>query len=111
MKEFVLVYYGTVKAKDIRREEMKKAMNEWMAWFATFKDKMVDRGNPFAYGAKFVTAKGVETIPADKWPAMGYTIISAKDMDEATEIAKGCPMLQDSEGAVRVYETMPMERA
>lgn len=39
----------------------------------------------------------------------GYTIINAASMDEATEIAKGCPALQDDpEGAVRVYEAMPM---
>jgi hypothetical protein len=41
--------------------------------------------------------------------AKGYTIINAKDMKEATEIAKGCPALvEDSEGTVRVYEAMPM---
>jgi len=109
MKKFVFVYYGKVKPEDIRKEDMKKTMDKWMAWFGTFKDKMVDGGNPFAAGAKSVTAKGIETIPADRWPAKGYTIINAKDMDEATKIAQGCPALEeDSEGKVRVYETMPM---
>ncbi len=109
MKKFVFVYYGKTRPEDIDKEEMKKTMDKWMAWFGTFQDKMVDGGNPFAPGAKSVTAKGVETIPADKWPAKGYTIINAKDIDEATEIAKGCPALEDdSEGMVRVYEAMPM---
>lgn len=109
MKKFVLVFYGKVRPEDISEEAMKSTMDKWMAWFGTFKDQMVDGGNPFAPGAKSVTAKGVETIPADRWPAKGYTIINAKDMDEATEIAKGCPALQDdSEGAVSVYETLPM---
>ena|SRR5216683_2254262 len=109
MKKFVLVYYGKVRPEEINKEEMEKTMDKWMAWFGTFKDKMVDGGNPFAAGAKSVTAEGVATIPADRWPAKGYTIINAKDMDEATEIAKGCPALEeDSEGAVRVYEAMPM---
>lgn len=109
MKKFVLVFYGKVKPEDIAQEEMKSTMDKWMAWFGTFKDQMVDGGNPFAAGAKSVTAKGVETISADMWPAKGYTIINAKNMDEATEIAKRCPALQDDpEGAVRVYETMPM---
>jgi hypothetical protein len=109
MKKFVFVYYGKVRAEDISKEDMKASMDKWMAWFGTFKDKMVDGGNPFAPGAKSVTAKGVETIPADKWPAKGYTIINAKDIDEATEIAKGCPALEDDpEGTVRVYEAMPM---
>ena len=109
MKKFVFLYYGKTRPEDISKEEMKKTMDKWMAWFGTFKDKMVDGGNPFAAGATSVTAKGVETIPADKWPAKGYTIINAKNMDEATEIAKGCPALEeDSEGTVRVYEAMPM---
>ncbi len=109
MKKFILVYYGKVRPEDISKEEMKSTMDKWMAWFGTFKDQMVDGGNPFAAGAKSVTVKGIETIPADKRPAKGYTIINANDMNEATKIAKGCPALQDdSEGAVRVYETLPM---
>jgi len=109
MKKFVFVYYGKTRPEDISKEEMQKTMDKWMAWFATFKDKMVDGGNPFAAGSKSVTAKGIETIPSDKWPAKGYTILNAKDIDEATEIAKRCPALEeDSEGVVRVYEAMPM---
>lgn len=109
MKKFVFVYYGKVTHEDISKEQMKSVMDKWMAWFGTFKDKMVDGGNPFATGSKSVTAKGIETIPADMWPAKGYTIINAEDMDEATKIAKGCPALKDdSEGAVRVYEALPM---
>lgn len=109
MKKFVFIYYGKVTPKDISREEMKDVMDKWMAWFGTFKDQMVDGGNPFAPSVKSVTANGVESIAPDMWPAKGYTIINAKDMDEATTIAKGCPALvDDPEGAVRVYEAMPM---
>ena len=109
MKKFVFVLYGKVRPEDISKEDMKKTMDKWQVWFGTFKDNIVDGGNPFAPGAKVVTAKGVETIPADKWPAKGYTIINANDMDEATKIAQACPALEDdSEGAIRVYEAMPM---
>lgn len=109
MKKFVLIFNGKVSPDDMAQEEMKDVMDKWMAWFGTFKDQMVDGGNPFAAGAKSVTAKGVETIPADMWPAKGYTIINAADMDEAIEIAKSCPaLIDDSEGAVRVYEALPM---
>src|SRR4051812_39806915 len=109
MKKFVLIFYGKVRPEDISKEEMKNTMDKWMAWFGSFKDQMVDGGNPFAAGAKSVSAKGIETIAADMWPAKGYTIVNAKDMDEATKIAQGCPVLEDdSEGAVRVYEALPM---
>ena len=80
-----------------------------MAWFGTFKDNMVDGGNPFAPGAKSVTTNGTTTIADDMWPAKGYTIINAGSMEEATKIAEGCPALvDDKDGAVRVYEAMPM---
>jgi hypothetical protein len=109
MKKFVFVYYNKIVSGDKNKEDMKKTMDKWMAWFETFKDKMVDGGNPFNPDAKSVTAKGVETIPADKWPATGYTIINAQDMEEATSIVRGCPVLDDeNDGTVRVYEAMPM---
>jgi hypothetical protein len=109
MKKFILVFYGRVRPEDISKEDMKKTMDNWMAWFGSFKGNMVDGGNPFASGAKSVTAKGVETIAADKWPAKGYTILNAKDMEEAVNIAKGCPALaDDDQGMVHVYEALPM---
>lgn len=109
MKKFVFVYYGKVRPEDISQEAMKETMDKWMAWFGSMKDKLVDGGNPFAPGAKVVTAKGVDTISPDRWPAKGYTIVNAQSMDEAVKMAMGCPALvDDDEGAVRVYEAMPM---
>ncbi len=109
MKKFVLVFEGKVRPEDIAKEDMQKTMDMWMAWFGTIGEKMVDGGNPFASGAQIVTSGGAEIISADKQPAKGYTIINAKDMDEAVKIAQGCPVLvDDSEGAVRVYEALPM---
>jgi hypothetical protein len=109
MKKFVFVYYGSKKHEGMSEEEVGKVMEAWKAWFGTFGDKMVDGGNPFATGGMSVTAKGAEAIPADMWPAKGYTIINAESMDEAVEVSKGCPVLEDDpEGAVRVYEAVPM---
>lgn len=109
MKKFVFVLYGRVRPEDIKKEDMKGVMDRWMAWFGKYKDHIVDGGNPLAAGAQSVTAKGVETIPADALPAKGYTIINAKDMGEAVKIAKECPALKDDDqGEVRVYEAIPM---
>lgn len=109
MKKFIFIYNGKVRPEDINQEAMKETMDKWMAWFGTFKENMVDGGNPFAPDAKSVTAEGIKNIPAEMLPAKGYTIINAEDMNTATKIAQGCPALvDDSEGAVRVYEAMPM---
>lgn len=109
MKKFVFVYYGSKKPGDISKEEMQEVMDKWGAWFKDIGDKMVDGGNPFAPGGQSVTASGAEVIPENMWPAKGYSIINAESMDEATAVAKGCPVLEDDpDGAVRVYEGMPM---
>ena len=108
MKKFVFIYHGNVSSETVSKEDMKKVMDKWMAWFGSFQDKMVDGGNPFAPNGTAVTAKGIETVQATMWPATGYTIINAKDMDEAAALAKGCPVLDQNEGSVRVYEAMPM---
>ena len=105
MKKFIFVYQGK-DMSNYKPEEMKASMEKWMAWFGTFQDKMVDGGSPFAPGGKSVTAKGVEEVAK---AATGYTIINAKDMDEAVSIAKTCPSLdEDIQGGVDVYEAMPM---
>lgn len=109
MKKFVFVYYGKVKHDDISKEDMAKVMNAWKAWFGSIGSNLVDGGNPFDGNAMSVTAQGAENIPADMWPAKGYSIVNADNMEAAVEVAKGCPALQDDpEGAVRVYEAMSM---
>lgn len=109
MKKFVFLYYNKVRSIDMPKEERKKSIDKWIAWFDSFKDKIVDGGNPFSHDAMAVTANGIEPIPSDRWPSTGYTIINAEDIREATEIAKGCPAIKDdNEGAVRVYEALPM---
>jgi hypothetical protein len=109
MKKFVFVYYGNEKAEKMTEDQRKSVMEEWGKWFESMKDSIVDGGNPFANGAQVVTASGIDSIPESKMPSKGYTIINARTMEEATEIAKGSPSLKDnSDGAVRVYEAMPM---
>jgi len=108
MKKFVFVYYGKGdNPETVSPEDMKKTMDKWMAWFDSFKENMVDGGNPFSPDAKSVSSHGVETIATDSMAATGYTIINATDMNEAITIAKECPVLAEN-GTVKVYEAMPM---
>jgi hypothetical protein len=108
MKKFVFVYYGGYNPQELSNDKMKAVMDKWMKWFDSMKDKTVDGGNPFGPG-KAVTAEGTRDVPADMWPAKGYTIVNAPDMSSAVTMARACPILQEGNGAtVRVYEAMPM---
>lgn len=101
MKNYVYVYYDSSNAE--ASEEVAKA---WGAWFGQLGDKLVDAGNPFAGGGKAVEKSGVTTI--ENYPATGYSIVKAASLDEAVEMAKGCPLVGSDTAAIRVYETIPM---
>lgn len=103
MKNYVFEYYNEGTNEGVSPEESKAA---WGAWFGKVGDKMVDAGNPFNSGGKAVEKSGVTTI--ENWPATGYSIVKAESIDEAVELAKDCPVLDEPKGAVRVYETLPM---
>jgi hypothetical protein len=60
------------------------------------------RGNPFSGVARTVTSDG-SISDVSGTPLTGYTILTADSIDRATELAKGCPVLDD--GQVHVYET------
>ncbi len=103
MKNYVFVYYDESKGADMDMDEVTKA---WMGWFKELGDHVVDAGNPFNDGGKAVEKSGVSTI--ENHPATGYSIVKAKSMDDAVDLAKSCPLLKMDKTAVRVYETLPM---
>jgi len=107
MKKFVFVYYGGGGAPE--GKTMDDVVADWGKWFEQLGSALADGGNPFNSNGSAVTKGGVETIAADNFPATGYTIVNAEDMEAATEMAKGCPALEhNDDAAVRVYEAMPM---
>ena len=109
MKKFVFEIYGGLNPQELSKEKMKEVMGKWSVWFGTYKDQVVDSGNPFGPNGMSVTPDGVKPITADMWPAKGYTMMNAADMDAAVKIAQACPVLQEGNNAtVRVYEAMPM---
>ena len=103
MAQFVFVYYSSADPNAEVDESIKQA---WGAWFGELGDKLVDGGSPFAGNGKAVEKSGVSDI--DNFPATGYSIVNADSIDAATELAKGSPVLEAPDGAVRVYEKLPM---
>ncbi len=108
MKKFLLLYTAPTEVREQMQkatpEEMKEGMQPWMDWFAKVGDAMVDKGMPLS-NAMTVTKEG--EMPGNV-EFVGYTVVSAQDMDAALAIAKSSPHL-DREGAtVEVHEMMPM---
>ena len=102
MAKFVLAYKGGGMAAP---EDQQKVMEQWMGWFGSLGDAVVDGGNPF--GASCAVASDGSTSDGVKGGLTGYSIIEATSLSDAAGKAKGCPVLA-SGGAVEVYEAMPM---
>jgi hypothetical protein len=103
MKKFVLVYYGQPEFKTA--EEAKVHQAAWMEWAGALGDKMVEMGNPAKPGKNISKAGVVDADGDDRF--MGYTIIRAKDLDEAIEMTKRCPYVADG-GTMGVHELQGM---
>ena len=96
MKKFVIFHYGF----EMPTPEI---MDAWNKWFASIGDKIVDPGSPLGPGRE-ISHSGARDLPMGMDSLTGYTVIKADSLDEAENIAKGCPMI----ASVRVYEAMSM---
>ncbi len=103
MPKYMFAYHGG-KAPETP-EEGRKVMAAWENWFGTLGQAIVDGGNPVG-ASSTVTANGVMGDGGAN-PVAGYSLITAPDMETATTMAKGCPMLEDG-GTVEVAECLPM---
>lgn len=79
-------------------------MSEWMAWFGTMGEALVEVGNPFS-ASRTVSANSVEGTGASG--ITGVSTVSAADIEAAVAIASGCPIIAGG-GNVEVYEAMEM---
>ena len=113
MKEFLLVYradYNTYPKGS--PEEMQSITQRWMNWIAGIaaQEKLVDRGNRLVNSGKILKSNGsVSDGPYTeiKESIMGYSLLKATSLEEATELANGCPILSFG-GSVEVREINAM---
>ena len=109
MSEFVYLYRGG--SREGSPEQMQQVMQKWMAWFKDLSQKghVKDQGQPLERAGKLI--KGKQKIVTDgpfaeaKDVVGGYTLIEARDLDQAVELSKGCPIFE-REGAVEVRPVM-----
>jgi hypothetical protein len=103
MAKFLLVYHGG-GGMETSAEEQAKVMAAWNDWFGRLDGALVDGGSPTA-AVKRIASGGA--VSDDASGPSGYSIISAGSLDEAVDLAKGCPVL-GSGGTVQVAETIEM---
>ena len=102
MANYLLVYKGGGMAAT--PEEQQQVMAAWGQWFGGLGQAIVDGGNPFSGQARSIGADGSVSDGASSGLS-GYSILKADDLNAATTMAKGCPILT-SGGSIEVYETL-----
>lgn len=90
------------KPSPANMEEMYAKFN---AWKEKFQKNLVDMGGRLK-GGKLVTSDGITDGPfvEAKEVIGGYMIVSAKNIEEAIEVARGCPGLVSPGSGVEVRE-------
>jgi len=113
MKDFMFIFRGASEQYDFSAEQMQQHMQKWFAWVDDLKAKNIyTSGEPLLPEGK--TVKGAKALVTDgpfaesKELVGGFFLIKAASLDEATEIAKGCPDLPLN-GSVEIREVMKMD--
>jgi len=103
MPKYIMVYKNKTPStmSDMPKEEVMKMMEVWGEWLGSMGSALVERGNAFRSTGKSITHDGV--VDADNLLS-GYSVVEAKDFDEALTLAKGNPMVEGNGGTIEVYE-------
>ena len=110
MSEFLYLYRGG--ERQTTPAGMQQQMQRWMTWLKELGEKgyLKSPGHPLDAKGKVVSgkSKGVTDGPfAEKDIVGGYSVVEAADLAEATELSKGCPILEFG-GHVEVRPIMSM---
>jgi hypothetical protein len=112
MSEFLYLYRGGETGRS--PERMQEMMQKWMAWLKDLGQKgyIKDQGQPLERAGKFVkgSRKTVTDGPYAETKDIigGYTLIEARDLEQAVELSKGCPIFE-VEGGVEVRPVMKID--
>ena len=112
MNEYLFLYRGAQRPTS--PQEMQSVMQLWMAWMQDLATRghMKDRGQPLDPAGKVV--KGAQRTVSDgpfaeaKDLVGGFTLVEARDIDEAVQLSHGCPILEGG-GSVEVRPVMRMD--
>lgn len=113
MEKFMYLFVDNTQAPQSSPEEMQSEMQKWFGWVEKLRaqDRYVS-GEPLLPTGK--TLKGKNKVLTDgpfvesKELVSGFMIILARNIDEATEMAKECPIFT-SGGSVAVRPVQKLD--
>jgi hypothetical protein len=114
MTKFMYLFRGNATPQGSPSpEQMEQTMKKWMGWMDTLKKNgHMEKGGERLYPTGKVV-RGKATAITDgpyvevKDSIQGYLLIEAADMNQAVELSKGCPILED-DGSVEIRPIFAM---
>jgi len=112
MKEFVLLFRMDITNQEAQptQKQMEIYMEQWMIWINDIanNNQLAGGGNHFSKQGRVLQSNN-EIIEspyiANDNAIAGYIIVLAQNLDEATTIAKQCPILKGNNTSVEIRET------
>jgi len=116
MEKYMFIFKGGFyEDSNLSPDEVQGKMGQWYKWVQDLQEKNIySGGEPLLKGGKIVKKNGNKfsvtdgPFPESKELVGGYFVISAKDINEATEIAKNYPDF-DLNGSVEVRQVMKID--
>ena len=114
MAKFMYLFRSSPAAyRSMSPEQMQQAMKKWMDWKAALEKnghikqlgERLDGTGKVVRGKARVVSDGPYVEVKDS--IQGYILLEAKDMDQAAELARGCPILE-GDGTVEVRPVVSM---
>jgi hypothetical protein len=114
MNEFVLIFRTDyLPEAKFSPDEMQSMMQHWQNWMGSIaaQNKLASTGNRL--GSSGATLKPGNVITNGPFAEIkeiitGYIVVRAESIDEAAEMAKGCPLVVGGGGQVEVRNIIPM---
>jgi hypothetical protein len=106
MSEFAFIFRGR-NPNSPAEQQQQKTSQKWVAWMKELRaaGTITNPGQPLQGGGRTVSGRNhvINDGPfaEAKDVVNGFIVIQARDLDEAVEISKGCPIL-DADGSVEV---------
>ncbi|MDR0262226.1 MAG: YciI family protein [Sphingobacterium sp.] len=100
MKDFILLFRQAAnELNHLTDEEMKAVNKKWFDWISDIdaQGKLKDHGSRLETAGKVLKPGGVVTdgpFVEIRERLGGFIVVSAEDLDEATTLAHGCPILE-----------------
>jgi len=98
--EFLLFFRDTQLAKRLSPQEMQALTVEWIQWVQRLrKQGKIKDGRPLEQGGSLISHKsgGLKAnapLIASEQTITAFSLLKVRHLNEATEIAKGCPVLK-----------------